>query len=548
MLKLIHIFQSITTTGIYHLEHKQLTQPILGEFLKENKEIIPIASNNILRGIEKEGLRVSPSGYISQQPHQEKLGSKLTHPYITTDYAESLLEFITPTFESISDMLEFLEQLHIYTYQAINDELIWVASMPCSLTKEADIPIADYGNSNVGMMKHIYRQGLAHRYGKNMQTIAGIHFNFSLKEPFWHEFHKQKKPNIELQTFKNEQYLRLTRNFFRNSWILTLLYGASPAACSSFDNNNNLNLTKQKDQSIYGEFATSLRMSDIGYSNNAQSELFIPYNNIADYCHALYKATTTKHPEFAKIPLKIDNQYQQLNQNILQIEAEYYSPIRPKRVAASGERPICALFKRGIEYIEVRILDLNPFIPTGISEEQIKFLDVFLITCLFDSDTELSQAEKNIIKKNEHLIVTQGRNPKLKLHTTDNKQITNKKRIADLGDKLLAVAASLDSANSDTDYYQTIIDELAKLETFDQLPSTKIINKILTEDKCFFDIAMTEAIKTKDYYKNKNLSSEVKHHLEKIAEDSLIKQKEIEDNDLISLDEQIANYFTEPSC
>ena len=141
-----------------------------------------------LMGLEREALRVAPDGYISQVPHPAALGSALTHPLITTDYSEALLEFITPPLPDAEATLQGLDEIHRFVYPRIGDELLWSASMPCILAGEASIPIADYGRSNRGQMKHVYRRGLAWRYGRIMQVIAGIHFNFSLPDDFGRRF------------------------------------------------------------------------------------------------------------------------------------------------------------------------------------------------------------------------------------------------------------------------------------------------------------------------------------------------------------------------
>ena len=126
------------------------------------------------RGIEKESLRVTPEGRLSQTPHPLNLGSSLTHPSITTDYSESLLEFITPPDESIDATLEQLKKIHGFVYKNINNEILWVNSMPCVVGDNDSIPIAQYGKSNIGKIKTLYRVGLDHRYGRLMQTIAVI--------------------------------------------------------------------------------------------------------------------------------------------------------------------------------------------------------------------------------------------------------------------------------------------------------------------------------------------------------------------------------------
>ncbi|MEC7917444.1 MAG: glutamate--cysteine ligase, partial [Pseudomonadota bacterium] len=170
--------------------------------------------NNISRGIEKEGLRVSPSGEISKNNHPNRLGSALTNPYLTTDFSEALLELITPVFNMPSECLDFLSEIHSFVIDGIEDELIWPFSMPPSIDTEEDVRIGSYGKSNSGMMKTIYRRGLANRYGRKMQAIAGIHYNFSFSDAFF-----EKLDSKDVQNKKNEVYLSIARNFKRQEWL-----------------------------------------------------------------------------------------------------------------------------------------------------------------------------------------------------------------------------------------------------------------------------------------------------------------------------------------
>jgi glutamate--cysteine ligase len=143
----------------------------------------------IVRGYEKECLRVDVGGHIAHTPHPKALGSKLTHPWITTDYSEALLEFITPPSDDPSDPLHTLRDIHRFVAPRIGDETMWASSMPCVLGEDGDIPLADYGSSNKARFKHVYREGLGLRYGRTMQTIAGVHYNWSLPQAFWEALH-----------------------------------------------------------------------------------------------------------------------------------------------------------------------------------------------------------------------------------------------------------------------------------------------------------------------------------------------------------------------
>src|SRR6185369_4966140 len=197
------------------------------------------------RGVEKESLRALPDGELALTPHPAALGSALTHPNITTDCSESQLEFVTGAHPSAQAVLDELTQIHQFTYRVLQegrDELLWVSSMPCGLPTDETIPIGRYGSSNVGRAKSVYRVGLGHRYGRRMQTISGIHYNWSL-------------PGVT-----TEQYFALIRNFRRHAFLLLVLFGASPAVCSSFLSGRVHELQPLGSGTMHMPYGTSLRM------------------------------------------------------------------------------------------------------------------------------------------------------------------------------------------------------------------------------------------------------------------------------------------------
>src|SRR3954462_13735187 len=317
----------------------------------------------IRRGIEKESLRVRPDGTLAQTLHSQALGAALTHPHITTDFSESQLELITGAHTSVERCLEELTHIHQVVYKHIGDEVLWCASMPCNLPSDHLIPIGRYGTSNVGRAKTVYRLGLAHRYGRRMQAISGIHYNFSL-------------PGVS-----SEEYFALIRNFRRRSWLLLYLFGASPAVCSSFVAGRPHELQELAPGTMYAPHGTSLRMGRLGYQSAAQASLAVSYNSLKSYTASLFDALTKPYAPYEKIGILKNNEYLQLNTTLLQIENEFYSTVRPKRRIKRGERPLHALRERGVEYVEVRLMDLDPFEAIGISPQTVRLLDVFLLHC-----------------------------------------------------------------------------------------------------------------------------------------------------------------------
>ena len=332
------------------------------------RALTPEVLGGIRRGIEKESLRTRPSGALALTPHPKQLGSALTHPHITTDYSESQLELITGVHAGAGACLEELTQVHQFVYHVLRelgDEMLWVSSMPCGLPTDETIPIGRYGSSNVGRAKSVYRVGLGHRYGRRMQTISGIHYNWSM-------------PGVT-----TEQYFGLIRNFRRHSFLLLALFGASPALCSSFVAGREHELQHLSKHTLYQPHATSLRMGRLGYQSDAQAALAVSYNSLESYAASLHDALTRPYPAYEAVGIRNPGgDYNQLATSLLQIENEFYGTIRPKRVIHPGERPLHALRERGVEYVEVRCMDLDPFEPVGIGEQTLRFLDVFLLHCL----------------------------------------------------------------------------------------------------------------------------------------------------------------------
>jgi len=366
---------------------------------------------HIGRGIEKESLRINADGKLAETPHPIGLGSALTHSSITTDYSEALMEFITPVSESIEESLQTLKDIHTYVYQNLADEILWSASMPCIMTGDEGIPVAQYGSANVARMKTVYRYGLGHRYGRLMQAIAGIHYNFSMPQEFWQQAWESEGSTGTIRDYISNRYLGLIRNFQRYSWLLVYLYGASPAVCASFlrgsDKHGLVPFDDQK-RSLHMPFGTALRMGDLGYNSDAQKGLNICYNSLDNYVETLSRAIRQPHPGYAAIASGQNGDYQQLNDSLLQIENEFYSPIRPKRVAYSGETPLTALCRGGIEYIEVRCVDVSPFTPVGLDAQQIRFMDTFLLFCLLEDSPPCTDEEQAIMDHNLETVVNRG--------------------------------------------------------------------------------------------------------------------------------------------
>ncbi|MEH6544136.1 MAG: glutamate--cysteine ligase [Porticoccaceae bacterium] len=501
----------------------------------------------ILRGIEKESLRVTADGQLSARTHPSALGSALTHPNITTDFSEALLEFITPPSRSIAESLATLDQVHRFTYRNIGDELLWVNSMPCMLAQDKDIPVGQYGSSNIGRMKTIYRQGLGHRYGRLMQTIAGIHYNWSLPDESWALLKTDADYRGSMQDYKTERYLGLIRNFRRYFWLLLYLFGAAPAVCRTFvrDRDHQLQRFGHDDHSLHTPDATSLRMGNLGYQSNAQKSLTVCYNNLDSYVETLRTALTTPYAPYQKVGLKnVAGDYQQLSTALLQIENEFYSTIRPKRVTESGEVALRALWERGIEYIEVRCIDLNPFAPVGIDARQIHFLDTFLLFCLLEDSPPTDAEENRHMQENQHNVVYRGRDPQLELNIKSQNK-TLPEWAAQLFTAMTPVAATLDRACGGKNYGGALQSLTPTITNPALTPAARVLAEMQESGKTYFRTAMDHAVQHREYFLDSALDPATTELYRELAAESHNKQRAIEAENELDFDSFLANYYAQ---
>ena len=500
----------------------------------------------INRGMEKEGLRQTFDGQLAQTPHPKKLGSALTNKYITTDYSEALIEFITPIFKDSQELQDFLLDLHSFARQNLPDsESFWCHSMPCILTAEEDIPIAEYGSSNIGQMKHIYRHGLAWRYTRRMQTIAGIHYNFSYPEELWTFLHSHEKSELSLQDFKSVKYFDLIRNFQRYVWLLFYFSGSSPALCKSFLSGQNHNLDSFDDCTAYLPHSTSLRMSDLGYTNNDQQQLNVSFNSIEEYTDTLSKAIDTPSEDFAKIGIKVDGKYRQLNDSILQIENEFYSIIRPKRTTNSAEKPTMALKKRGVEYIEIRMLDINPFEASGISKEQLNLLDIIMLSCLLNPSPEINNKELQVIQSNQQKAILEGRDPNLKIESPESQDIPFKQLASECLKNMQSTADFLDDNFKVSHYKETLAKATEIVADSSLTPSGRVLKEMEKGTCSYYPFARNISAQHNETFLNKKINPDLLKIFTEEAASSLKAQKALEDSETMPFDQFLANYFNQ---
>ncbi|MBM4216084.1 MAG: glutamate--cysteine ligase [Gammaproteobacteria bacterium] len=451
------------------------------------------------RGVEKESLRVTPAGRIATTPHPMALGSALTNDHITTDYSEALIELVTPTFTTNWELLQYLCDLHQFVYRHIEDELLWATSMPCVIDGDASIPIAQFGPSNVGRMKTIYREGLGLRYGRVMQAISGVHFNYSFPERLWPVWAAIRESRTSGQSFISESYFDLLRNYRRLGWIVLYLFGVSPMVCKSFLRARGETLPEYGRGTAWEPHSTSLRMSDLGYRNRSQSSLEVSVNSLDEYVRDLTQAISTPHPEYQRLGVKVDGAYRQLNANLLQIENEYYAFIRPKRVARSGERPTKALMRRGVEYVEVRALDVSAFDPVGVNQNKLRFLEAFLGLCLMRESPLIDAAEQAVLDGNHVTVARRGREPGLML-SREGRQVPMLEWAREIIDQMQGICEQLDEGDPQKPYSAALAVQAAKLDDVALTPSARLIKEIGETGESFFDLALRTSATHKGYF------------------------------------------------
>lgn len=491
------------------------------------------------KGLEKEGLRVDPDGAIARTPHPEALGSALTNPAITTDYSEALLELVTPVCETTDELMAAIEGIHAYVHRHLGAERLWPLSMPCRLNGEQSIPIAQYGTSNIGMLKSAYRRGLAWRYGRIMQSIAGTHYNFSLPDAFWRQWQQQLGDPGPLAAFRTQQYFWLIRNFRRQSWLLMYLFGASPALDTSFMNGSRSGLAPLGDRTLFQQGATSLRMSDLGYNNQAQSSLDICFNRLETYTETLDNAIHTTWPPYRETGLFRDGQRIQINDSVLQIENEYYSAIRPKRTTESGEKPLHALQQRGVEYVEVRCLDLDPFSSVGVTAEQLDFMDLFLLHCLVSDSPLIDDKECDSLDNAFQDVVRHGRDAGARFCFGSGAE-----PLAQAGHRILDRMEQLAAVLPDTERYTWALATMrSRLDNPDQTLSGRLLGE-LGDDRSLVDWGMEQATRQQAQLRDRATDG-WEAHLDAMARRSQEDQAAVEAAETEPFETFLARYLAE---
>jgi glutamate--cysteine ligase len=496
------------------------------------------------KGVEKESLRVLPQGSLAYSPHPALLGSALTNEHITTDYSEALIELVTPAFTQSWELLQYLLDLHQFVYRHLGDELLWATSMPCNIQRDADIPLAQFGTSHVGRMKTVYRNGLGLRYGRMMQAISGVHFNYSFPLRFWEAYAAARESRSHGAAFISASYFELLRNYRRYGWLVLYLFGVSPVVCKSFLRGREHELQDFGHGTAFEPYATSLRMSDVGYRNRNQAGLAVSVNSLDEYVRDLTRAISTPHPPYEALGVEVDGEWRQLNANILQIENEYYSFIRPKRVARSGERPTKALRRAGVEYVEVRALDVSAFDPVGVNQNKLRFLEAFVALCLMKESPPIADSEQAALDANHVSVARRGRDPALQLWR-EGRDVSMREWAGELLDSMTGICEMLDHGDPAQPYSQALATQAAKVENVALTPSARLMTE-LNAGESFFELALRMSAAHKAYFLDLYPPNEERlSEFGSEARESLEAQRRIEANDTGTFEDYLKRYFAD---
>ena len=484
------------------------------------------------RGIERESLRVRPDGSLATSPHPRALGSALTHPHITTDFSESQLELITGVQPSVASCLRELTEIHQFVYRAIAGDALWACSMPCRLPPDDEIPIGRYGESNIGRLKTVYRRGLSHRYGRRMQTISGVHYNFSLPDDAMAALRAHAGDGASDAEHRTRRYFATIRNFRRVSWLPLYLFGASPAVCRSFVDGRPHRLQTLSEDTLYLPHATSLRMGPLGYQSDAQSRLAVSFNCLESYAASLHHALTEPYPGYEAIGIRGDDgEYRQLATTLLQIENEFYGTIRPKRRIRRGERPLHALTERGVEYLEVRSLDVDPFSAVGVDPVTMRFLDVLLLHCALEESPPDAPEEIARIAKNQFRVAERGREPGLRL-ARGAAELALREWGLEVLQSCAPIAETLDGASGGRDHAEAMAVAGERLRDPERTPSARVLREMRARhDDSYVAFALARSLAHRDAMLALPLAPDAASRLAAMAEASLVEQRKVEETD-----------------
>jgi glutamate--cysteine ligase len=295
---------------------------------------------------------------------------------------------------------------------------------------------------------------------------------------------------------------------------------------------------------LYHPFATSLRMSDIGYKSKNQANLAIDYNTLNGYVDSLSAAISTPYADYEKIGVCENGEYKQLNANILQIENEFYSIMRPKQIALSGEKPTSALRRGGVEYVEMRALDLNPFQPLGVDEPTARFIEALLLTCLLTESPEIKAAEFRVNNSNQLIVANSGRKPNVEL-VKNGETITLQNWAREILISMQPICEALDSTETDSPYFETLKLQRELIENPNLTPSAKMLAAMRENKKPFACFAVNQSAELAKIFASQTLDDTTRQKFKNLAVESHAKQRELEAASQLPFEQFLKQYFSQ---
>lgn len=356
-------------------------------------------------GLEKENLRTDLNGNLALTPHPSIFGDKAKHPYITTDFAEAQVEMVTPIFSTTTETLKFMESLHDLVSLELREEVLWPYSLPPVLPEDDDlIKEAQFTDPEITE----YREYLAHKYGKRKQLLSGVHFNFSFSDKFLNLMYCANPDNLSYREFRDQVYLKVARYYLKYCWLSIYLTGSNSVAHDSYLSCCSGEIDKITEDSYEFRGASSFRNGVSGYRN--LEHFYVSYNSLYEYIADIKSAIVDGHIIAAK---------------------EYYSQLRLKGSSKSGV--LDDLYNNGINYVEIRTLDLNPLTKVGITEDSLDLLHLMLVYSLVAPDFWMTDDEYRDANLNQILAADANRNQPIMLHDHHG----GKRELREWGDKVL---------------------------------------------------------------------------------------------------------------
>ncbi len=467
------------------------------------------------KGLEKENLRSDKDGKISNKTFPDVFGVHNHNRYVTLDYSEPHLEIVTPPFKDNFAVFNFLQDLHAHVESNLDGDLLWNYSMPPRF-KSKYIKLPPHRETNTTKLAHLYRLGLRNRYGDKMQSTAGIHFNFSFSE----------SAISSLGCGKTDLYLGTCRNFLRLFPMILRLMGCSPIAHKSFLKGRNINIESLNEADCYLPKSTSLRVSRLGYYSEEQDENFITFNTLEGYLETIKNYINTPNTKFKDISLDLK---QQVNNGTIQMESELYNHIRPKGILSKNIRAYNQLKENGIEYLEIRSIDLNPYSDIGVSIEDIDFLELVTLYCALSDSPLIDDIESSYIKENIRRSSESGQNCNFICSYNGEKgEESAKKLTADFLDQLKTFAYKIEATENNGKMFEEFFhrNEVTLSSRFikDVVDSGSILPLILKKSKLTEKVISSENL---SLFKNERELSE-KQYLKEKNEDKILFEEYLE--------------------